>query len=154
MRSRAGSRSRSPATSSWPARDARLGIPEAKRGLVAAAGALIRLPKRIPYHVAMELALTGDPISAERGHELGIVNRVAEPGDAVDMALELAREIARNGPLALTASKTILASALDWDEAEAWEKQGALTGAVFASEDAQEGAIAFAEKRDPVWKGR
>ena len=136
------------------ARDARLGIPEAKRGLVAAAGALIRLPKRIPYHVAMELALTGDPISAERGHELGIVNRVAEPGNAVDVALELAREIARNGPLALTASKTILASALDWDEAEAWEKQGALTGAVFASEDAQEGAIAFAEKRDPVWKGR
>jgi enoyl-CoA hydratase len=136
------------------ARDARLGIPEAKRGLVAAAGALIRLPKRIPYHVAMELALTGDPISAERGHELGIVNRVAEPGDAVEVALALARQIARNGPLALTASKTILASALDWDEAEAWEKQGALSGPVFASEDAQEGAIAFAEKRDPVWKGR
>ena len=102
----------------------------------------------------MEMALTGDPISAERGHELGIVNRVAEPGDAVDVALALARQIARNGPLALTASKTILASALDWDEAEAWEKQGALSGPVFASEDAQEGAIAFAEKRDPVWKGR
>jgi enoyl-CoA hydratase/carnithine racemase len=136
------------------ARDARIGIPEAKRGLVAAAGALIRLPKRIPYHVAMELALTGDPISAERAHALGIVNRVAEPGGAVDAALELAAEIARNGPLALAASKKVIASALDWDEAEAWEKQGALTGPVFASEDAREGAIAFAEKRDPVWKGR
>jgi enoyl-CoA hydratase len=136
------------------ARDARIGIPEAKRGLVAAAGALIRLPKRIPYHVAMELALTGDPITAERAHELGIVNRVTEPGGAVDAALELAAEIARNGPLALAASKKIVASALDWDEAEAWQKQGELTGPVFASEDAREGAIAFAEKRDPVWKGK
>jgi len=136
------------------ARDARIGIPEAKRGLVAAAGALIRLPKRIPYHVAMELALTGDPISAERAHELGIVNRVTEPGGAVDAALELAGQIARNGPLALAASKKIVASALDWDEAEAWQKQGELTGPVFASEDAREGAVAFAEKRDPVWRGK
>jgi enoyl-CoA hydratase len=136
------------------ARDARIGIPGAERGLVAAAGALIRLPKRIPYHVAMELALTGDPISAERARELGIVNRVTEPGGAVDAALELAAEIARNGPLALAASKKIVASALDWDEAEAWQKQGELSGPVFASEDAREGAIAFAEKRDPVWKGK
>jgi enoyl-CoA hydratase len=136
------------------ARDARVGIPEAKRGLVAAAGALIRLPKRIPYHVAMELALTGEPIGAERAHELGIVNRVAEPGGAVDAALELAAEISRNGPLALAASKKVIANALDWDEAEAWEKQGPITGAVFASDDAQEGAIAFAEKREPQWKGR
>ena len=104
------------------ARDARIGIPEAKRGLVAAGGALIRLPKRIPYHVAMELALTGDPIGAERAYELGIVNRVTEPGGAVDAALELAAEIARNGPLALRASKKLVATALDWDEVEAWEK--------------------------------
>src|SRR3954452_1823327 len=83
------------------ARGARLGIPEAKRGLIAAGGALIRLPKRIPYHLAMELALTGDPIDAERAHELGIVNRLTEPGGAVDAALELAAAIAKNGPLAL-----------------------------------------------------
>jgi enoyl-CoA hydratase len=136
------------------ARDARVGIPEAKRSLVAAGGALIRLPRRIPYHVAMELALTGDPIGAERAHQLGIVNRLAEPGNAVEVALELAAEIARNGPLALEASKKIVANALDWTEAEAWEKQGAIAGPVFTSEDAREGAIAFAEKRDPVWKGK
>src|SRR4051812_47247578 len=136
------------------ARDARIGIPEVKRSLVAAGGALIRLPKRIPYHVAMEMALTGDPISAERAHALGIVNRLAEPGNAVEVALELAAEIARNGPLALDASKKIVSSTLDWDEAEAWQKQGELAGPVFGSEDAREGAIAFAEKRDPVWKGK
>jgi enoyl-CoA hydratase len=136
------------------ARDARVGIPEAKRSLVAAGGALIRLPKRIPYHVAMELALTGDPIDAQRAHELGIVNRLTEPGGAVDGALELAAAIAKNGPLALDASKKIVASAPDWTEAEAWQKQGELAGPVFTSEDAREGAVAFAEKREPVWKGR
>jgi enoyl-CoA hydratase len=136
------------------ARDARIGIPEAKRSLVAAGGALIRLPKRMPYHVAMEMALTGDPIRAERAHQLGIVNRLAEPGNAVQVALELAAEMARNGPLALEASKKIVANALDWTEAEAWEKQGAIAGPVFTSEDAREGAIAFAQKREPVWKGR
>jgi enoyl-CoA hydratase/carnithine racemase len=136
------------------ARGARLGIPEAKRSLVAAGGALLRLPQRIPYHVAMELALTGDPIDAERGYELGIVNRLAEPGGAVDAALELAGEVARNGPLALEASKKIVQRSGDWTEAEAWEKQGEIAGPVMTSEDAREGAIAFAEKRDPVWRGR
>jgi len=136
------------------ARGARLGIPEAKRSLVAAAGALFRLPRRIPYHLAMELALTGDPIDAERAHELGLVNRLAEPGAALDAALELAAAIVKNGPLALIASKEIVRNALDWTEAEAWEKQGAIAGPVMVSEDAREGAIAFAEKRDPVWKGR
>jgi enoyl-CoA hydratase len=136
------------------ARGARLGIPEVKRSLVAAGGALLRLPQRIPYHVAMELALTGDPIEAERGYELGIVNRLAEPGGAVDAALELAAEIARNGPLALKASKRIVQSSGDWTDSEAWEKQGEIAGPVMVSEDAREGAIAFAEKRDPVWRGR
>ena len=136
------------------ARDARLGIPEVKRSLVAAGGALLHLPKRIPYHLAMELALTGDPIDAARGYEIGVVNRVAEPGQAVAAARELAAAIARNGPLALDASKRILRSTLDWPEAEAWQRQGEIAGPVFGSEDAREGATAFAEKRDPVWRGR
>jgi enoyl-CoA hydratase len=136
------------------ARDARVGIPEVKRSLVAAGGALIRLPKRIPYHLAMELALTGEPIGAERAHAVGIVNRLAEPGQAVEVARELARAIARNAPLALDASKRILASAQDWSEEEAWQRQAEIAGPVFASEDAREGATAFAEKREPVWRGR
>jgi len=135
-------------------RGARLGIPEVKRSLVAAGGALKRLPERLPFGVAMELALTGDPIDAERGHELGLVNRLAEPGGAVDAALELAARIAPNGPLALTATKTILQQQRDWDEGEFWAKQGEIAGPVMTSEDAQEGAKAFAEKRDPVWQGK
>ena len=136
------------------AKGARLGIPEVKRSLVAAAGALFRLPRRIPYHLAMELALTGDPIDAERGHQLGLVNRLAEPGGALDAALELAGDIAKNGPLALIASKEIVQGSRDWTEEESWEKQGPIAGPVMGSEDAREGATAFAEKRDPVWKGR
>jgi enoyl-CoA hydratase len=132
----------------------RLGIPEVKRSLVAAAGALFRLPRRIPYHLAMELALTGDPIDAERAHQLGLVNRLAEPGGALDAALELAGEIVKNGPLALIASKEIVQGSRDWTEEESWEKQGPIAGPVMGSEDAREGAVAFAEKRDPVWKGR
>ena len=136
------------------ARDARFGIPEVKRGLVAAAGALLRLPRRIPYHLAMELALTGEPIGAERAHAIGIVSRVTDPGGAVVGARELAAQIARNGPLAVDASKRIVASAADWPDAEAWERQAEITGPVFESDDAREGATAFAEKREPVWRGR
>jgi enoyl-CoA hydratase len=135
------------------AEDAKFGIPEVKRSLVAAAGGLLRLPKRIPYHVVMELALTGDPIGAQRAYELGIVNRVAAPGAAMEQARELAAAIARNGPLALDATKRIVQSAVDWTEAEGWERQGEIAGPVFSSEDAREGATAFAEKRDPVWRG-
>ena len=101
----------------------------------------------------MELALTGDPITAERGFELGLVNRLAEPGEAVDTALELAEAIAANGPLALAASKRILIESVDWPEAEFFDRQGEISGPVMTSEDAREGATAFAEKRAPVWKG-
>ena len=133
---------------------AKLGIPEVKRSLVAAGGALLRLPRRIPYHVAMELALTGDTITAERGYELGFVNRVVERGDAVDTALALAAAIELNAPLALAASKRIIMESPDWSREEEFDRQAEIAGPVFTSEDAREGATAFSEKRDPVWKGR
>jgi len=133
---------------------AKLGIPEVKRSLVAAGGALLRLPRRIPYHVAMELALTGEPIPAERAAELGLVNRVVAPGEALATALALAGEIAANAPLALTASKRILEEQWDWPTGEAFARQSAISEPVFNSEDAREGALAFAEKRAPVWRGR
>jgi enoyl-CoA hydratase len=136
------------------ARGAKLGIPEAKRSLVAAGGALLRLPRRMPYHVVMELALTGDALPAERFHELGVVNRLADPGAAVDVALELAATLAKNGPLALIASKRILQEQFDWSSADMWQRQGEISGPVFASEDAKEGAAAFKEKRPAVWRGR
>jgi len=136
------------------ARGAKMGIPEVKRSLVAAGGALLRMPRRMPYHVVMELALTGDVLPAERFHEFGLVNRIAEPGAAVEEALELAATLAKNGPLALIATKQILQEQFDWSSAEMWEKQGAISGPVFASEDAREGSSAFKEKREPVWKNR
>jgi len=136
------------------ANDAKLGIPEVKRSLVAAGGALMRLPRRVPYGVAMELALTGDTITAQRGYELGLVNRLTERGGALEAALELAGAIAANGPLALDATKAILQQQFDWSEEEFWQRQGELSGPVFTSEDAREGAVAFSEKRDPVWQGR
>ena len=136
------------------ARGAKMGIPEAKRSLLAAGGALLRLPRRMPYHVVMELALTGDWMPAERFHEFGLVNRLAEPGAAVDGAMELAAQLSKNGPLALVASKRILQEQFDWSSDEMWQKQAEITGPVMASEDAKEGANAFKEKRDPVWKGR
>ena len=135
------------------AKGAKLGIPEVKRSLVAAGGALLRLPRVMPYHAAMEMALTGDPISAERAHELGLVSRVAEPGGAVDAALELAAAIAANGPLALDATKQILQNAQDWNAEDFWDKQAPISDPVFASNDAREGAVAFSEKRAPRWTG-
>jgi enoyl-CoA hydratase len=133
---------------------AKLGIPEAKRSLIAAGGALLRLPRRMPYHVVMELALTGDPLPAERFHEFGVVNRIADPGSAVDVALELAAAIAKNGPLAVAASKQILQEQQDWSLAEMWAKQGEIAGPVMGSQDAKEGSTAFKEKREPVWQGK
>jgi enoyl-CoA hydratase len=136
------------------AKGAKIGIPEAKRSLVAAGGALLRLPRRMPYHVVMELALSGDTLPAERFHEFGVVNHLSEPGQALQGALELAQRIAKNGPLALIASKRILQEQFDWSSDEMWERQRAISGPVFESEDAKEGASAFKEKREPVWRGR
>jgi enoyl-CoA hydratase len=136
------------------ANGARLGIPEVKRSLVAAGGGLLRLPRVLPRNVAMELALTGDPLSAERAYELGMVNRLAEPGHALETALELAAQIAVNAPLGLIGSKRILNESLDWPDSEFFERQQPISGPIFDSEDAKEGATAFAEKRAPVWRGR
>jgi enoyl-CoA hydratase len=136
------------------AKGAKMGIPESKRSLCAAAGALLRLPKRMPYHAVMELALTGDPVPAERMHDFGVVNRLAEPGAALDVAFELAEQISRNGPLALIASKQVISEQFDWSEDEMWAKQGEIVGPVMVSEDAREGASAFKEKREPRWQGR
>jgi enoyl-CoA hydratase len=135
-------------------RGAKLGVPEVKRSLVAAGGALLRLPRALPRNVAMELALTGEPITAERGHQLGLVNRLTEPGGALEAALELAATIAANGPLALAATKTVLVRSGDWPDSEFFARQAEIIAPVMTSEDAREGSIAFAERRDPVWKGR
>ena len=131
---------------------AKFGIPEAKRGLAAGAGGLIKLPRQIPPRIAMELALTGDFIDAKRAYELGFINRIAE-GPSLDAAKELAARIAENGPLALIASKGVIRDSHTWTDAEMWDKQQEYIGPVFASNDAREGATAFAEKRKPNWTG-
>ncbi|MEB4209017.1 crotonase/enoyl-CoA hydratase family protein [Mycobacterium sp. 94-17] len=134
-------------------KDSAFGIPEVKRGLVAGGGGLLRLPQRIPSAIAMELALTGDNLSAERAHALGMVNLLAEPGTALDAAIELAEKIAANGPLAVAATKRIMVEARGWSPEEMFAEQNKLLMPVFASNDAKEGAIAFAEKRPPEWTG-
>jgi enoyl-CoA hydratase len=135
-------------------RDAVLGIPEVKRSLIAACGGLRQLPRRLPVALATELALTGDPIGAERADELGLVNRLAEPGGALMAALGLATTIAGNGPLAVAASKQVLNAQWDWSEAEYFDRQEEIYGPVMASADAREGVLAFTEKRAPRWSGR
>ena len=135
------------------ARDARFGIPEVKRGLVAVGGGVLRLPKALPYHRAMELALTGDPLPAEEAHRFGLVSTLTDPGGALEGARVLAGRIAVNGPLAVRATKQLVAGAVHWTDREAFAEQLRLTEHVFASADAQEGARAFAEKRAPVWRG-
>ena len=133
--------------------DAKFGIPEAKRGLVAAAGGVMMLPDQIPERVAMELALTGEFIGAERAYELGLINRISD-GPALDGAMELARTIAANGPLAVRVSKAVMKESRGWPMDERYARQGELIAPVFKSEDAREGAAAFAEKRAPNWKGK
>ena len=135
------------------AKDVRLGIPEVGVGLFAAGGALMRLPRVLPYGVAMEMALTGDPISAEKALEYGLVARVAEPGKAVDEAIALATRIAKNAPLSVAASKQLIVDSFGRTEEEFWQHQGALVGKVFTTNDAKEGPRAFAEKRAPKWSG-
>jgi enoyl-CoA hydratase len=132
---------------------AKFGIPEVKRGLVAAGGGLLRLPRRIPYQKALELALTGESFTAEQGAAWGFVNKVTEPGQALAGAVELAERITANGPLAVAVTKEILVRSAEWSESEMWSKQMELIIPVFSSNDAKEGAIAFAEKRAPNWSG-
>jgi enoyl-CoA hydratase len=133
--------------------DSKLGLPEVKRGLVAVGGGLLRLPKRIPYHVVMELALTGELHPAERFFQLGLVNKVVPPGAALEAALELAQRIAVNAPLALAATKQIIARAHEWSEEAGWAAQRSIARTALKSKDANEGTRAFAEKRAPVWRG-
>ena len=132
---------------------AKFGIPEVKRGLVAAAGGVMMLPDQIPERIAMELALTGDFVGAGRAYELGLINRVTD-GFALDAAKELAASIVANGPLAVKVSKQIVRESRAWPMDERYERQTQLIAPVFVSEDAREGAAAFAEKRAPNWKGK
>ncbi|MCF8881954.1 crotonase/enoyl-CoA hydratase family protein [Erythrobacter sp. SN021] len=132
---------------------AKFGIPEVKRGLVAAAGGVMMLPDQIPERIAMELALTGDFIDAARAYELGLINRVTE-SDALAGAKELAASIVANGPLAVRVSKQVIKQSRGWPMEERYTRQTQLIAPVFISEDAREGAAAFAEKRKPNWKGK
>jgi enoyl-CoA hydratase len=134
-------------------RSAVFALPEVKRSLVAAGGGLMRLPQRIPYQVAMELALTGDTLSAARATELGLVNRLVDDGQARASAAALAGAIAANGPLAVRATKQVISRGLGWPAAEFFDRQSTFTEAVRSSADAREGAVAFAERRSPRWRG-
>ena len=135
-------------------RSARFGVPEVKRSLIAAGGAALLLPQRVPRAVALELLLTGEPMAAERASAAGLVNRVVDDGTALDAAVALADVIAANGPLAVAATKQVVLSAPSWSTEEAWDRQDEVVRPVFGSEDAREGSVAFAEKRPPVWRGR
>jgi enoyl-CoA hydratase len=130
------------------------GLAEVKRNLVAGAGGLYRLPRAIGKNVAMELILTGEPLSAERAHHLGLVNRLVEPGTALEEALELAGRICAAAPLAVWASKKVVLASLDEDEKTLRKMTDEAFGQVMSSEDLKEGLEAFIEKRAPNWKGR
>ena len=132
---------------------AKFGLPEVRRGLAAGAGGLLRLPRRIPYHLAMEIVLTGEHFPADRLHQAGLVSKVVGAGQALAGARELAARVALGAPLALAASKRVIVESADWSSDEAFARQGEVIGPVFVSADAMEGAVAFAEKRPPVWRG-
>ncbi|HEX5188822.1 MAG TPA: crotonase/enoyl-CoA hydratase family protein [Streptosporangiaceae bacterium] len=133
--------------------EARFGLPEVRRGLVAGAGGLLRLPRRIPYHLAMEVALTGEHFGAARLAEAGLVNKLVPAGQALPAAIELASKVALGAPLALAASKRVIVESADWTANEAFARQGEIIAPIFRSKDAMEGAAAFAEKRPPAWRG-
>jgi enoyl-CoA hydratase len=133
---------------------ARFGIPEVQRGLMAAAGGLIRLPKRVPLAIALELAMTGDPIDAPRALALGLVNRVVTGAEVLDTACAIADRIGENSPIAVRLSRRLVREAAEIPEAEGWQRTNELAVQVFASGDAVEGATAFAEKRKPVWQSK
>ena len=130
------------------------GIPEAQRGLIAGGGGLIRLARRVPLSIAYEMALTADPIDAARAYELGLVNRVVPAGELLEVAVALGERIARNAPLALRASKSVMRRSLELTEDESWAVSDEAFGAIGRSADALEGAVAFAERREPNWRGR
>ncbi|MET8777152.1 crotonase/enoyl-CoA hydratase family protein [Nocardia sp. NPDC050713] len=135
------------------ATDAKFGLPEVKRGLIAAGGGVLRLPKTLPYQLAMEIALTGDTLGAVRAHQFGLVNAITEPGQAIRTAEALAARIAENGPLAIRGTKQVLSQAIRYTDADAFRAQLDIVRTVNTSADALEGARAFADKRPPVWRG-
>jgi len=134
-------------------RTAKFGLPEVKRGLVAAGGGLVHLPRQAPVRIALEMALTGDPMDAETLHMHGVVNRLAPEGGALVAAIALAERIAENGPLALAVTKKVITESLDWPASETFDRQTPFTAPIFRTADAREGAKAFAEKRKPNWTG-
>ncbi len=133
---------------------AAFGIPEVKRCLVAGGGGLFRLPRTVPFNVAMEMALTGDPIDAARAYHFGLVNQLCDPGEALRTAQELAGRIQASAPLAVRASRSVMRAAITEDETTGWRLSAEALGRVMRSEDLQEGLTAFIEKRPPVWTGR
>ncbi|MBY6345532.1 crotonase/enoyl-CoA hydratase family protein [Providencia rettgeri] len=136
------------------ANSANFGLPEVKRGIVPGSGGMVRLPSRVPYHMAMEMVLTGGMYPAARMAELGLVSRLAEPGKATEQALALAEQIAANGPLAVQTAKSIISQSRDWRQSDLFDLQRPRIAGIFTSADAKEGATAFAEKREPVWQGK
>ena len=133
---------------------AQFGLPETRRGLIAGSGGLVRLPERIPQQIAMECALTGRMIPAVEAERWGLINRLCRPGEALSQACALAAEIAANAPMALAATKRVITESGRWSEQDLWPRQNAILETVITSDDAREGAAAFAEKRPPKWTGR
>lgn len=134
--------------------NANFGLPEVKRGIVPGSGGMVRLPSRIPYHIAMEAVLTGEMLPAARAHQFGLVNRLVQAGQALEQAMVLARIVAENGPLAVQTAKKIVTESRDWRQADMFDLQRPRVAHIFVSADAKEGATAFAEKRKPVWTGK